>query len=271
MSHCSCRPISRPRAHLIRAAAAGWLKGRGYAWPARFGADPTIEVPEASAAAPQGLGAPAEAVRGREPPLGPALRHPLPLIMRPARNVGGSTGSPSRRRASCGRCTSECSLSATSNGPREKGDLQALSWLQSAPSAAPLGVAPLGSWIRPPVSWIARAQANVNSVPSRSIACVMIARRRAKATLALRIVDRLPIAKAQADARRIVDCSHKSERGQPEYVYLFGAICSSAGRRSGRPLWEFDVAWRQIRKSSCRRRTAPCCSGARRSDLRTLP
>jgi hypothetical protein len=38
----------------------------------------------------------------------------------------------------------------------------------------------------------------VNSVPSRSIACMMIARRRARATLALRIVDRLAMAKAQS-------------------------------------------------------------------------
>jgi hypothetical protein len=69
----------------------------------------------------------------------------------------------------------------------------------SAPSSAPsLGVAPLGSWIRPPFLWIARAWAGANSVQSRSIACLMIARRRARAILALRIVDRLAIAKAQS-------------------------------------------------------------------------
>jgi hypothetical protein len=42
------------------------------------------------------------------------------------------------------------------------------------------------------------AYADANSVPSRSIACMIMARRRAKATLALRIVDRLAIAKAQS-------------------------------------------------------------------------
>jgi hypothetical protein len=40
--------------------------------------------------------------------------------------------------------------------------------------------------------------ADANSVPSRSIACMMIARRRARATLALRIIDRWAIAKAQS-------------------------------------------------------------------------
>jgi hypothetical protein len=43
-----------------------------------------------------------------------------------------------------------------------------------------------------------RAYADANSVPSRSIACMMIASRRARATLALRIVDRWAIAKAQS-------------------------------------------------------------------------
>ena len=40
--------------------------------------------------------------------------------------------------------------------------------------------------------------ASLNSVPSRSMACMIMARRRASAIRALRIVDRLPIAKAQS-------------------------------------------------------------------------
>jgi hypothetical protein len=40
------------------------------------------------------------------------------------------------------------------------------------------------------------AKAGANSVSFRNIACMMIARRRAKATRAFRIVDRLAIAKA---------------------------------------------------------------------------
>src|SRR5829696_258184 len=40
--------------------------------------------------------------------------------------------------------------------------------------------------------------AGLNSVPCRSIACMMMARRRASAILALRIVDRLAIANAQS-------------------------------------------------------------------------
>jgi len=40
--------------------------------------------------------------------------------------------------------------------------------------------------------------AGLNSVPCRSIACMMMARRRASAIRALRIVDRLAIAKAQS-------------------------------------------------------------------------
>jgi hypothetical protein len=40
--------------------------------------------------------------------------------------------------------------------------------------------------------------AGLNSVPSLSMACIMIARRRASATRALRIVDRRAIAKAQS-------------------------------------------------------------------------
>jgi hypothetical protein len=45
---------------------------------------------------------------------------------------------------------------------------------------------------------LSRAYADANSVPSRSIACMMIARLRARAILALRIVDRFAIAKAQS-------------------------------------------------------------------------
>ena len=62
----------------------------------------------------------------------------------------------------------------------------------------PSGVAPLRSSFRPPVSSTVVAYARSNSVPSRSIACMMIARRRARATRALRIVDRRAIAKAQS-------------------------------------------------------------------------
>jgi hypothetical protein len=46
------------------------------------------------------------------------------------------------------------------------------------------------------VCWI--GYAGLNSVPSLSMACMMIARRRAKAMRALRMVDRLAIAKAQS-------------------------------------------------------------------------
>jgi len=45
-------------------------------------------------------------------------------------------------------------------------------------------------------SW--RSYAGLNSVPSRSMACMMMARRRASAIRALRMVDRLAIAKAQS-------------------------------------------------------------------------
>jgi hypothetical protein len=43
-----------------------------------------------------------------------------------------------------------------------------------------------------------KAYAGANSVSSRSMACMMMARRRARATRAFRIVDRLAIAKAQS-------------------------------------------------------------------------
>ena len=62
----------------------------------------------------------------------------------------------------------------------------------------PSGVAPLGSSVGPPVSLMLLGYAGANSVPCRSIACMMIARRRASAIRALRIVDRLAIANAQS-------------------------------------------------------------------------
>jgi len=43
-----------------------------------------------------------------------------------------------------------------------------------------------------------QAYAEMNAVPSRSMACMMMARRRARATCALRMVDRLAMAKAQS-------------------------------------------------------------------------
>ena len=43
-----------------------------------------------------------------------------------------------------------------------------------------------------------RCYAGLNSVPCRSMACMMMARRRASAIRALRIVDRLAIANAQS-------------------------------------------------------------------------
>ena len=49
------------------------------------------------------------------------------------------------------------------------------------------------------VSWVG-VQANTNSVPSRGIVRAMIARRRAGAIRALRIVDRLAIPKAQSSS-----------------------------------------------------------------------
>ena len=61
----------------------------------------------------------------------------------------------------------------------------------------PSGVAPLGSSVRPPVR-LMLGYAGLNSVPCRNMACMMMARRRASATRALRIVDRLAIARAQS-------------------------------------------------------------------------
>jgi hypothetical protein len=62
----------------------------------------------------------------------------------------------------------------------------------------PSGIAPLGSSVRPPLRLILLGYAGLNSVPCRSIECMMIARRRASAMRALRIVDRLAIANAQS-------------------------------------------------------------------------
>src|SRR4051794_39705447 len=62
----------------------------------------------------------------------------------------------------------------------------------------PSGVAPLGSSVRPPVRRVLLGYAGLNSVPCRSIACMMMASRRASAIRVLRIVDRLAIANAQS-------------------------------------------------------------------------
>src|SRR5437764_5231606 len=62
----------------------------------------------------------------------------------------------------------------------------------------PSGIAPLGSSVRPPVRRVLLGYAGLNSVPCRSMACMMMARRRASAIRALRIVDRLAIANAQS-------------------------------------------------------------------------
>ena len=62
----------------------------------------------------------------------------------------------------------------------------------------PSGVAPLGSSGRPPVWRVVLGYAGLNSVPSRSMACMIMASRRASAIRALRIVDRLAIANAQS-------------------------------------------------------------------------
>src|SRR5271169_895968 len=61
----------------------------------------------------------------------------------------------------------------------------------------PSGVPPLGSSVRPPVGWLLRYTA-LNSVLCRNIASMMMARRRASAIRALRMVDRLAIANAQS-------------------------------------------------------------------------
>ena|SRR5215472_5203405 len=62
----------------------------------------------------------------------------------------------------------------------------------------PSGVAPLGSSVRSPLRLRLLGYAGLNSVPRRNMACMMMARRRASAIFALRIVDRLAIAKAQS-------------------------------------------------------------------------
>lgn len=62
----------------------------------------------------------------------------------------------------------------------------------------PSGVAPLGSSVRPPLRLSLLGYAGLNSVPYRNMACMIMARRRASAIRALRIVDRLAIANAQS-------------------------------------------------------------------------
>ena len=62
----------------------------------------------------------------------------------------------------------------------------------------PSGVAPLGSSFRPPVSFAVIRYAAWNTVPCLSIACMMMASRRASAIRALRMVERLAIANAQS-------------------------------------------------------------------------
>jgi hypothetical protein len=56
---------------------------------------------------------------------------------------------------------------------------------------------PLGSSVRPPVRSTLLGYAGLNSAPLRSIACMMMASRRASAIRAFRMVERLAIAKAQ--------------------------------------------------------------------------
>ena len=62
----------------------------------------------------------------------------------------------------------------------------------------PSGVAPLGSSVRPPLRLSLLGYAGLNSVPCRSMACMIMARRRASAIFALRVVDRLASANAQS-------------------------------------------------------------------------
>ena len=57
---------------------------------------------------------------------------------------------------------------------------------------------PLGSSVRPPVRLTLLGYAGLNSVPCRSMACMMMARRRASAIRALRIVERFAMASAQS-------------------------------------------------------------------------
>ena len=62
----------------------------------------------------------------------------------------------------------------------------------------PSGVAPLGSSVRPPIRLGVLRYTGLNWVPCLSIACMIMARRRASAIRAFRIVDRLAIANAQS-------------------------------------------------------------------------
>lgn len=62
----------------------------------------------------------------------------------------------------------------------------------------PRALLPLGSSVRSPVSLPVEGQAGWNSVPCRSMACMMMASRRASAMRALRMVERLAMASAQS-------------------------------------------------------------------------
>lgn len=62
----------------------------------------------------------------------------------------------------------------------------------------PRALLPLGSAVRPPVFVVVGDQAGWNSVPSLSMACMMMAKRRASAIRALRMVERLAMANAQS-------------------------------------------------------------------------
>jgi hypothetical protein len=62
----------------------------------------------------------------------------------------------------------------------------------------PRGLLPLGSSVRSPVLLPGADQAGWNSVPSRSMACMMMARPRASAIRALRMLERLVMANAQS-------------------------------------------------------------------------
>ena len=56
---------------------------------------------------------------------------------------------------------------------------------------------PLGSSFRPPILFAGGSYAAAKSVPSRSIACMIMANRLARATRALRMFERFEIASAQ--------------------------------------------------------------------------
>jgi hypothetical protein len=58
----------------------------------------------------------------------------------------------------------------------------------------------------------ARAYADANSVPSRSIACIIIARRRARATLALRILGMLRLSPLCLNGCFVADQHEKNQK-----------------------------------------------------------